>query len=112
MKVLKAVVMAAVLGVVLFAATAKAAEAPAGRPLLALDRLSFAGGLNYCWYAAPLDGSAPVPSFGKEWEAGLYAAYNLTPHLSLAGSSVYGLDNKNVQNRIGLRVRFGNSEAK
>ena len=50
--------------------------------------------------------------FGKEWEVGLYGAYNLTPHLSLAGSEVYGFDNKNVQSRVGLRVRFGNGEAK
>jgi hypothetical protein len=38
----------------------------------------------------------------------MYGAYNLTPRLSLTGSTVYGLDNKNVESRVGLRVRLGN----
>ena len=93
---------------------AQAAEVVRGvqgdKPLWDWSRLTFAGGMNYVWHAAPFDQSAPVPPFGKEWEVGLYASYNLTPHLSLAGSTVYGFDNKLVQDRIGLRVRFGSGE--
>lgn len=106
MKYAKWALVLAVLGIVAFAATAKAAD----QPLLSLDRLTFAGGLNYKFVSAPEPESAPVPPFGKEWEAGLYAAYNLTPHLSLAGSIVRGFDNKQVEERIGLRVRFGKGE--
>lgn len=106
MKYAKIALWAVVASIVVFAATAKAAD----QPLLSFDRLTFAGGLNYKWIAAPTAESAPVPAFGKEWEAGLYAAYNLTPHLSLAGSAVYGFDNKQVEERIGLRVRFGKGE--
>lgn len=108
MKVLKVLVVAAVLGIVAFAATAKAAEGD--KPLFDWSRFTVAGGLNYAWYAAPFDKSAPVPPFGKEWEVGLYGSYNLTPHLSLAGSTVYGFDNKTVQDRLGLRFRFGSGE--
>jgi hypothetical protein len=111
MRYLKIVVVGVVAAIVAFAAFAPAARAAEGdQPLLALDRLTFAGGVNYAWHAAPMEDSAPVPAFGKEWEAGLYAAYNLTPKLSLAGSSVYGFDNKMVETRVGLRVRFGRGE--
>lgn len=105
MKVLKVVAVAVAL--VAMAAVAQAAD----KPLFDWSRLSFAGGVNYKWIAAPTDASAPVPAFGKEWEAGVYGAYNLTPMLSLTGSSVYGFDNKQVESRVGLRVRLGNGNA-
>ena len=106
-KIVRAVVVAAVLGVVAFAAVAKAAE---DKPLLALDRLTFAGGVNYAWHAAPAEGASPLPAHAQEFEAGLYAAYNLTPKLSIPFSSVYGFDNKLVETRVGLRIRFGRGE--
>ena len=80
------------------------------KPLLAWERVSFAAGLNYAWHAGPFEDSAPVPPWGREWETGLYAAYNLTPLLSLTGSSVYGFDNKLVESRVGLRVRLGRGD--
>lgn len=107
MKVLKFVLVVAALCSLSFA-TARAAEGD--KPLFDWSRFTVAGGLNYAWYAAPFDKSAPVPPFGKEWEVGLYGSYNLTPHLSLAGSTVYGFDNKTVQDRLGLRFRFGSGE--
>ena len=108
MKVLKAVVIAAVLAVTVFAATARAAE---DQPLFSLSRLTFAGGVNYAWHAAPaVDGTSPLPAHASEFEAGLYAAYNLTPKLSIPASSVYGFDNKLVETRVGLRIRFGRGE--
>ena len=87
----------------------KAAHAE-DRPLFAWERLSFAGGVNYAWHAAPAEAAAPLPLAVKEWEAGAYAAYNLTPMLSLAASSVYGFDNQHVVSRVGLRVRLGRGE--
>jgi len=91
----------------ILAAAAAVAQAE-DKPVVDWSRLSLAAGVNYAWHAAPFDDSAPVPAWGREWEAGLYGAYNLTPRLSLVGSTVYGLDNKNVESRVGLRVRLGN----
>ena len=88
----------------------KAAHAAEDKPLFALDRLSFAGGLNYAWHAAPEAGNPNVPEFAKEFEAGLYASYNLTPKLSLPFSSVYGFDNKLIETRVGVRIRFGRGQ--
>lgn len=105
---LKAAAVAALwIGIVLLAQPVRAAE---DRPLLDFSRISFAAGVNYAWHAAPFEDSAPVPAFGKEWETGLYAAYNLTPLLSLAGSTVYGFDNKLVETRVGVRIRFGRGD--
>ena len=76
------------------------------KPLLSAERLSIGAGVNYAFYSAPLESSARLPDFKKEWEAGVFAAYNLTPHLSAVGSSVYGLDNKQFRTSLGLRVRI------
>jgi len=85
---------------------ASAAHAAEPKPLLSAERLSLGVGANYAFYSAPLESSARLPDFKKEWEAGVFAAYNLTPHLSAVGSSVYGLDNKQFRTSIGLRVRI------
>lgn len=102
MKYVKWGIAAVVLGIVVFAATAKAAD----KPIVDISRLSLAAGANYAWHSQPFVDGAPPPAFGKEWEFGIYGAYNLTPHLSIAGSSVYGLDNKLVESRLGLRFRL------
>lgn len=89
-----------VLGLIIMASTVYALDAP----LLSLKRLTVAGGANYAWY-----GGAEAPtvlSFDKEFTAGLYAGYNMTPHLSLAGASVYGFDNKQITTYIGVRLRL------
>lgn len=105
MKVPSVFVKVLVAAVLMMAAVAVAQAED--KPLFSWERLSFAAGVNYAWHAAPFENAAPVPAFGKEWEAGLYAAYNLTPRLSLAGSSVYGMDNKLVESRVGVRIRLG-----
>lgn len=76
------------------------------KPLLSAERLSLAVGANYAFFTAPLESSSRLPEFKKEFEAGVFAAYNLTPHLSAVGSSVYGLDNKQFRTSLGLRVRI------
>lgn len=83
----------------------------AEKPLLDWSRLSLSAGIDYAWYGAPTETSAPVPFFEKEWEVGLYGAYVLAapaagqsgPVVSLAGSSAYGLDNKLIRTKVGLR---------
>lgn len=103
------VVLWAVLSVVWMVASAPFAVAAEDQPLLALDRLTFAGGVNYVWRGDVIgDGVAVVKP--SEWEAGLYASYNLTPKLSLPFSALVGLDSKQPEYRAGVRIRFGRGE--
>ena len=87
-------------------ALASCAHAATVEPILSPKRLSIAAGANYAAYSKLTASAAEIPAYKKEWEAGLYAAYNLTPRLSLTGSSVLGLDNHLVRSSIGLRVRL------
>lgn len=95
----------------LLACLATAATA-AEKPLLSWERVSISGGLDYAWYGAPTETSAPIPFFEKEWEAGLYGAYTVAaPHdgetgpiVSIAGSCAYGFDNKLVRTKLGVRI--------
>jgi hypothetical protein len=90
------------------ASVASAAE----RPIVSWSRLALACGLDYAWYGAPAATSAKVPDFSKEWETGVYASYTLSappagvkgPIVTLAASSCYGLDNKIVRTKVGIRV--------
>lgn len=82
------------------------------RPLFSLHRLSLSAGLDYAWYGAPVETASRLPVYAKEWEAGLYGAYTLAapapgkdgPIVTLAGSSAYGLDNKLIRTKLGIRV--------
>jgi hypothetical protein len=96
----------AVFALNILASSAMAQAAPVPKPLLSVERLSVGAGLNYAFYSAPLESSARIPEFEKEWEVGVFAADNLIPHLSLVGSSAYGLDNKLFRSSVGLRVRL------
>lgn len=78
------------------AAPALAAE----YPLFAPERLHLGAGINYVRY----DNEDEPLTFRREAEIGVYAAYVLTPHVALAGSSVYGLDSKLVRTSIGVRL--------
>lgn len=86
-------------------------------PLLSATRLSAAVGSNYVWYSA-VDNRAPRDPMG-EFDAGLYVSYSLlsseptlnsagqlvsNPILSLAGSSLYGLDSRELRTSLGLRL--------
>lgn len=73
-------------------------------PIFSIQRVHLGAGANYEWCAS--QGDEPLPAFDKEWTAGLYAAYNMTPQLSLVGSGVYSLDTKFLRTSVGLRVRI------
>lgn len=88
---------------ILVAASAHAATV---EPILSKKRLSVAAGLNYAAFSRVGESASLTPPFSKEWETGLYGAYNLTPRLSLTGSTVLGLDNKLLRSSVGLRVRL------
>ena len=77
----------------------------ADAPILSLKRLSLGAGLDNQWFAkAGVD--ATLPAFDREWGVGLYGAYNLTGGLSLTGSSVYGMDNRWIHSKLGVRLRI------
>ena len=71
-------------------------------PMMSLKRLSFAVGANYVWHTAA-DSDENLPRWPKEWEAGFYGAYSLTPHVSAIGAVEYGVDNKTFRSRLGVR---------
>jgi hypothetical protein len=68
----------------------------ADAPILSMKRVSFATGADHKWYA---DGA-------RGWQAGVFGAYNVTPHASLVGSSVYDLNAKGLEHRVGIRIRI------
>ena len=70
-------------------------------PLLSITRLSVGVGASYAFYSGD-EGNRP--SFAKEWEGGLFAAYALTPNVAAVGSVVYGLDSKVYRSSVGVRV--------
>jgi hypothetical protein len=76
----------------LLAATAHAADAP----ILSMKRVSFAAGADHKWYA---DGN-------KGYQAGVFGAYNVIPHASLVGSSVYDFNAKGLEHKVGIRIRI------
>ena len=92
----------AVLATLALASAALAIDAP----LLSEKRLSIGAGANYEFTNNPFEGSEPVKDRKQEFTAGLYAAYNLTPDLSLVGSSTLGLTSRQVRTSLGLRVRL------
>lgn len=80
----------------------------ADQPLMSLARLSTAAGVNHVWNES--NDTTVLAAFPNEFSLGLYAAYNLTsspmPHLSLTGSTEYGLDSKLISAKVGLRMRL------
>jgi len=82
-------------------------------PILSASRLSVASGLNYEWRTTPLaNNSEPLLGRHAEWSAGIYGAYNLTPHSSLVASTTLGLDSRQFRHSIGLRLRLWRGGAK
>jgi hypothetical protein len=81
------------LALALFSAPAFAAEAA---PLLSMKRVSFATGIDHRWQ----------PERQVSWAAGLYGAYNLTPHASIVGSTLYDLKAERLEHRVGVRIRI------
>lgn len=90
------------LALLLVATASFAAE----EPLFSPKRLSVAAGANYASFSQVGISAAQVPAYRKEWEVGVYSAYNLTPRASLVASSVLGLDNRLVRWSAGFRIRM------
>lgn len=104
------IIVGAILAMVLFSRLA-VAQTPAppvnNRPLLSVSRLSLAAGGQYAWRTTPLaNNSEPLCGRHAEWEAGLFGAYNLTPHGSLVGSTTLGIDSRQFRHTLGFRIRL------
>lgn len=89
-------------GLVALLALGAASPGLADEPILSFQRLSFGAQVRYADWAS--FGSEPVPSWGKEWEAGPSVAYVLTPKVALVASSLYGFDNQLLKTSVGVSV--------
>lgn len=98
-----AVVVLASLALLLFRGVAQA-QAKESYPIFSVERASVAAGVNSQWLQSP-SGSSVVGK-KQEWNAGVYAAYQVIPHASLVGSVEYGLDSKQIQAKAGVRIRL------
>lgn len=89
-------------------ASASLAQTPAPvAPLFSAQRVSLATGAQYEWRTTPLaNNSEPLLGRHAEWAAGVFAAYNLTPHASLVGSTTIGLDSRQFRHTLGVRIRI------
>lgn len=70
-------------------------------PIFTPQRLALAVGADYATYSGA---SAPKFPVTKEFQAGVFAAYKMTPTLSLVAGSRYGMDSKQFDTKIGLRL--------
>lgn len=86
----------ATLALVALAGTAGAAVAAETAPILSMKRVSFATGVDHRWQ----------PERQVSWAVGLYGAYNVTPHASLTGSTLYDLKAEKLEHRVGIRIRI------
>ena len=78
-------------------------------PFFSVNRLAFAGGVNYDWFKE----SNPPPA-DEEFSVGIYMAYALTapaaltgqraPRISFISSLERGFDNRMLHAKVGLRV--------
>jgi len=84
--------------VVWIAMTAACAPAHAAEdaPILSMRRVSLATGVDHKWYE---DGA-------KGFQVGVFGAYNVIPHASLVASSVYDLNGKGLEHKVGIRIRI------
>ena len=82
----------AILALVAVATCARAETAP----VLSMRRVSFATGLDHRWQ----------PDRQVSWAIGVFGAYNLTPHASLVGSSLYDTKAARLEHRVGIRIRI------
>jgi hypothetical protein len=103
---LKSTIASAIL-LSLLASASLAQTAPTVAPLFSAKRASLATGAQYEWRTTPLaNNSEPLLGRHAEWAAGVFGAYNLTPHASLVGSTTIGIDSKQFRHTLGLRIRI------
>lgn len=94
-----ALLLSVMVAVATFASPVIALEAP----IFSLTRLSVGAGSSYDWYSDYSE-TDESPPFSKEFVIGIYGAYAMTQHTTLVGSSVYGLDNKQIRTSLGIRT--------
>lgn len=80
--------------------TTLALSTPLPTPV-SLPMLSGSAAFGYSWHAGE---ASNLPTFHKEFEAGVFATYRLVDNVLLAGSTVYGLDNRTFRSSLGLRL--------
>jgi len=102
---LKSIIVSAILLSLL--ASASFAVEPETAPLFSAKRISLATGAQYEWRTTPLaNNSEPLLGRHSEWVAGVFGAYNLTPHASLVGSTTLGVDSRQFRHTLGFRIRI------
>ena len=107
MKRIVLTVLAALFAIVALSRLAIAQVPQEKYPLFSKERVSLATGAQYAWRTTPLaNNSEPLQGRHSEWEAGVFGAYNLTPHASLVGSTTIGIDSKQFRHTLGLRIRI------
>lgn len=82
---------------------ASQARAQTEASLFSLDRLQLGAGLNHEWFSKG-DDNALDRTINKEFTVGLYGSYNVIPPMSFIGFTKYGLDSKEFNSALGLRV--------
>lgn len=91
----------------LLAASASWGQTPTMAPLFSVKRISLATGAQFEWRTTPLaNNSEPLMGRHAEWAAGVFAAYTVTPHASFVGSTVIGLDSRQLRHTLGFRVHI------
>ena len=104
---MKSLIVSAILLSLLASASLAQSPAPEVAPLFSAKRISLATGANYEWRTTPLaNNSEPLLGRHAEWTAGVFAAYNLTPHSSLVGSTTLGIDSRQFRHTLGFRIRI------
>lgn len=96
---MKIVGFLAALCIISFASVASAEQVDV--PLFSPQRLSLAVGADYAFYSGA---NAPKFPVKKEWQVGVFGSYKLTPTLALTGGTRLGVDSKQFDNKIGLRL--------
>ena len=81
--------------------TASAYAATSDLPLFSAKRAALAVGGDFALYGGA---SAPALPFKKEWQAGIFGGYKLTPTVALVASERYGVDTKQFETKVGLRL--------
>jgi len=88
----RALLILGALALILMAQPVRAEDAP----ILSMRRVSFATGADHQWYH---DGA-------KNWQVGVYGAYNVIPHASIVASSIYDFRYEYLEHRVGIRIRI------
>ncbi len=99
---MKKLLFVAALAVLAFAAVAQSRAATIENvPIFSPLRAAVAVGADYAFYGGK---DAPAFPVKKEWQGGVFGSYRLTPTLSLVAGMRYGVDSKQFDTKVGLRL--------